>query len=265
MELKSLALKSDLIFTKQDGEILDRGNYLVVRTKSNPNFFWGNLIIFENSPTTDVLDDWVKIFDKEFTDPRIYHKTFAWDSEEIGEIKPFEEAGYKFEKSVVLTASKNQIVAPIKQNLHIRIVPIKESGWHEVISVQSVINPQYTSFYAKQALAYKKMVKEGLGVWFGAYLDDILVGSLGIFKEDKIGRYQIVSTHPNYQRQGICGTLVYKTAQYAFSHMGIEKLVMVADENYHAARIYESVGFRPVEKMYGVCWSDKLETEAVKI
>jgi hypothetical protein len=39
--------------------------------------------------------------------------------------------------------------------------------------------------------------------------------------------------------------------------MGIEKLVMVADENYHAARIYESVGFKPVEKIYGVCWSDK--------
>ena len=39
MELKLLALKTDLIFTKQDGEILDRGNYLVVKTTSNPNFF----------------------------------------------------------------------------------------------------------------------------------------------------------------------------------------------------------------------------------
>lgn len=265
MELKSLALKTDLIFVKQDGEILDRGKYLVVRTTSNPNFFWGNLIIFDNAPKTDALGDWVKIFDKELTDSRIYHKTFAWDSEEIGDIKPFEEAGYKFEKSVVLTATKNQIIAPIKQNLHIRIFPIKESGWREVISIQSEINPQYASFYAKQALTYQKMVKDGLGEWFGAYLGDVLVGSLGIFKENKIGRYQIVSTHPNYQRQGICGTLVYKTAQHAFSHMGIEKLVMVADENYHAARIYESVGFRPTEKMYGVCWSDKSVTEAIKI
>lgn len=264
MELKSLALKTDLIFTKQDGEILDRGNYLVVKTTSNPNFFLGNLIIFENPQKTDLLDDWVKIFDKELTDPRIYHKTFAWDSEEIGEIEPFEEAGYKFEKSVVLTATKNQIVAPAKQNLRIKIVPIKDFDWHEVISVQSAINPQDASFYAKQALAYQKMVKEGLGEWFGAYLDDILVGSLGIFKEYKIGRYQIVSTHPTYQRLGICSTLVFKTAQYAFSHMGIDKLVMVADENYHAARIYESVGFRPVEKMYGVCWSDKSVTEAGK-
>lgn len=254
MELKSLALKTDLIFTKQDGEILDRENYLVVKTTSNPNFFWGNLIIFKNAPTTNVMEDWVKTFDKELTDSRIYHKTFAWDSEEIGEIKSFEEAGYKLEKSVVLTATQDQIIPPAKQNLEMKVVVIKESDWNKVIEVQAAINPQYASFYAKQALTYQKMIKDGLGKWFGAYLGDVLVGSLGIFKEDKIGRYQIVSTHPNYQRQGICGTLVYKTAQHAFSHMGIEKLVMVADENYHAARIYESVGFRPVEKMYGVCW-----------
>jgi RimJ/RimL family protein N-acetyltransferase len=255
MELKSLALKTDLIFTKQDGEILDRGNYLVVKTNSNPNFFWGNLLIFENAPTSGVLDEWVRIFDKEFTDSRIYHKTFAWDSEEIGDIKPFEEAGYKFEKSLVLTTTKVQIIAPKRPNLKISVIPIKKYDWGEVVRVQSSTNPQYANFYAKQALAYQKMVEAGLGEWFGAYLDNLLVGSLGIFKEGTVGRYQIVSTDPAFQRQGICGTLVYKTAQYAFSKMGIEKLVMVADEDYHAARIYESVGFRPVEKMYGVCWS----------
>lgn len=255
MELRSLALKTDLIFTKQDGEVLDRGDYLVVRSLSNPNFFWGNLLIFKNAPSLNVYDRWIKLFEEEFTDSRIYHKTFAWDSEEIGEIKPFEMAGYKFEKSLVLTATENQIILPKKGNSQIEIVSLKESDWDEVISVQSAINPQYASFYAKQAIAYQKMVKGKLGEWFGAYLGNKLVGSLGIFKEDNIGRYQIVSTHPSFQRQGICGTLIYKTAQYAFSQMGIEKLVMVADEDYHAAKIYESVGFKPVEKMYGVCWS----------
>jgi hypothetical protein len=39
--------------------------------------------------------------------------------------------------------------------------------------------------------------------------------------------------------------------------MGVETLVMVADESYHAAKIYESVGFAPQEKMYGLCRSQK--------
>ncbi len=257
MKLTSLGLKTDLIFIKHEGVVLDRGDYLAVKTKSNPNFFWGNLLIFKNPPTSGVKEEWVELFNQEFTDPRIYHKTFAWDSEEIGEIKAFQEAGYKLEKSLVLTVDEGRLVPPKKMNEQIKIVPLKGSDWNEVIRVQSASNPEHANFYPKQAPAYQKMVKAGHGEWFGAYFDNLLVGSLGIFKEDKIGRYQLVSTHPSYQRQGICGTLVYKSAQYAFSKMGVEKLVMIADEDYHAARIYESVGFKQVEKMYGVCWFDK--------
>lgn len=43
------------------------------------------------------------------------------------------------------------------------------------------------------------------------------------------------------------GTLVYRSAQYAFREMKLKQLVMCADQEYHAARIYESVGFRPVQ------------------
>ena len=32
---------------------------------------------------------------------------------------------------------------------------------------------------------------------------------------------------------------------------------MVADENYHAAKIYESVGFTPSAKEYSAFWWDK--------
>lgn len=257
MELKSLVLKTDLIFTKQDGEILDRGDYLVVKTKSNPNFFWGNLLIFKNAPSPLVFERWVELFDKEFTEPSIYHKTFAWDSQEIGEIEPFKNAGYKLEKSVGLMTTESQLTSPKKENLQVEISPIKESEWDEVTNIQTATNPQHADFHIKQAIAYKKMVNNGVGKWFGAYLENKLVASLGIFKEETIGRYQVVSTHPDFQRQGICGTLVYKTAQYAFSKMGIDKLVMVADEDYHTVKIYESVGFKPVEKMYGVCWFDE--------
>lgn len=38
--------------------------------------------------------------------------------------------------------------------------------------------------------------------------------------------------------------------------MGVDTLVMIADEHYHAARIYESVGFKPVEKIRGLTWWD---------
>jgi hypothetical protein len=36
--------------------------------------------------------------------------------------------------------------------------------------------------------------------------------------------------------------------------MGLTDLVMVADAHYHAARIYESVGFNEAMKEYSACW-----------
>ncbi len=259
MNLKSLALKTDLIFTKHNGEILDRNHYLVVRTHSNPNFFWGNLLIFEKAPMKRDLSKWINLFDQEFPDPRIYHKTFAWDSEEVGEISEFQEAGFQFEKNIVLVATEDQITLPERLNKRIDMAIIQDKDWAKVVQLQAATNPNYASFYAKQALSYQEMIKKGLGIWFGAYLDGELAGSLGIFKEGSVGRFQVVSTHPDFQRQGVCSSLVYKAALFAFSQMGVQKLVMVADEDYHAAKIYESVGFRPTEKVYGVCWFDNLK------
>jgi hypothetical protein len=36
--------------------------------------------------------------------------------------------------------------------------------------------------------------------------------------------------------------------------MGVTDLVMVADESYHAAKIYESVGFAPSSREYSAVW-----------
>jgi hypothetical protein len=44
--------------------------------------------------------------------------------------------------------------------------------------------------------------------------------------------------------------------------MGVETLVMAADENYYAARIYEKVGFKPTERQAGLHWWDRAEARA---
>lgn len=98
------------------------------------------------------------------------------------------------------------------------------------------------------------MTRAGLGLWFGAFLENRLVADLGVFTAGRIGRFQQVGTHPDYRRRGICGALVYQASRYAFDQMKLETLVMVADENYHAAKIYESVGFQAKEHQVGVDW-----------
>jgi hypothetical protein len=46
MNLKSLGYRTDLIFASFDGEITDRGDYLAIRSPTNPDFYWGNFLLF---------------------------------------------------------------------------------------------------------------------------------------------------------------------------------------------------------------------------
>jgi ribosomal protein S18 acetylase RimI-like enzyme len=266
MELKSLGYKTDLFFTKLDGQVIDRGSYLVVKTLSNPNYFWGNLLIFDRAPGPEDFERWTALFNTEFLDPSIYHMTLAWDSEETGFIDQFLDAGFKLDKGIVLTAKQEDMGLPQKHLLDLEVSPaVEPEDWEETIRVQiecankSLSKAEWESFYRAQMSRYRQLVAMGKGQWFCARLNGRVVGGLGLFTENRIGRFQIVSTHPQYQRRGICGTLVYKAAESAFKHMDVDTLVMVADEEYHAAKVYESVGFKPTEKLLGLCRVAKIE------
>ena len=65
MEVRSLAYRTDLIFPTFDGEIFDRGNYLVIRTPSNPTFYWGNFLLFDQPPSKGDYSRWQEKFVEE--------------------------------------------------------------------------------------------------------------------------------------------------------------------------------------------------------
>ena len=265
MEVHSLGYRTDLIFPKFDGEIIDRGAYLVILTPSNPTFYWGNFLLFPNPPGKDDFGNWKRIFAEEI-DSRlnVEHMAFGWDSVEgqLGEVKPFLDEGFNLNQSVVLDT--HQVKIPPKYNREVMIRPITEDWeWEQAIQNQIACRPPefslqgYQVFKRGQMERYRQMTRAGLGVWVGAFLEKQLVADLGVFVTDKIGRFQQVETHPEYRRRGICGTLVYRASCYALEHMGVNTLVMVADENYHAAKIYESIGFKPKEHQVSLDWWDR--------
>jgi ribosomal protein S18 acetylase RimI-like enzyme len=264
-QLQSLGFKTEMIFHRFDGIVLDRGEYLVVKTPSMPGFFFGNLLIFFQAPKLGSLEKWKRIFRKEFQDnPEVKHFTFLWDSpdEGIGDVTELGMEGFKVDFSVVLAAQSVQV--PSKTNPHVRIRPIiSDADWKAVIENQITTKAseydeaKYRIFKERQMARYRQMAEQGLGHWFGAFLGEKLVGDLGSYRDDTLGRFQSVVTRPDFQRQGVCSTLVYESARFAFTEMGLTELVMVADENYHAAKIYESVGFKPVGKEYSALWWDR--------
>jgi RimJ/RimL family protein N-acetyltransferase len=259
MQIESLGYLSETIFTDFDGRVDDRGSYLAIHTLSNPNFFWGNLLLFKNAPKAGDFKIWQDLFKKEFTHPDIYHQTFAWEEERKGDCTEFLQAGFELEAKIVLATSQPE--QPVRWADNLEICPItSETDWEAMIQLQlasaspHLPKEEWEKFYRKQKIRYQNLHRAGKGSWFGGYYKGELVTGLGIFHNGKIGRYQTVATHPSYLRRGYAGTLVFLAAQFALREWELEQLVICADPDYFARKIYESVGFRPVKTEYGLCW-----------
>ena len=258
MILRSLGLRSDLALI--DGEVLDRDSYLVVRSPREPGYYWGNLLVFPQAPGPGDLARWEHLFAQEFAnDPEVAHRTFAWD---LGDAPwdpgPFLEAGYHHEQTVVLTAS--EVCLPPHPNTEIEVRTLQtQADWDEVAELHVATRDleheeeAYRQFATRRLAALRARVDAGQGEWYGAFRDGRQLASLGIVRSGTMARFQIVVTHPEARRQGLCGTLVHQVAQAALDRPDVESLVMLADSEYHAARIYESVGFSPSEKLDGLC------------
>ncbi|MDO9182732.1 MAG: GNAT family N-acetyltransferase [Bacteriovorax sp.] len=264
MEINSLAFQTDLYFHRFTGIVLEYDNFLVVKNPRNPTFFWGNLLYFKDPPDQLALNNWTDLFKKEFQDMDVQHMTFAWDAldGEEGSAIHFVENGFNLEKSLVMMADDIYRPAKINEKFNIRVIE-SEQDWNQVIDNHVACRAphfnkySYRKFSSKRIADYRSMVNSTCGVWMGAFLDDKLVGDLGLFYENGVGRFQVVGTHPDFRRMGVCSTLLYKSCLYGQKYFNISKFIIVADPDYHAANIYQSIGFSTREIQIGLCKFNK--------
>jgi GNAT superfamily N-acetyltransferase len=106
----------------------------------------------------------------------------------------------------------------------------------------------YRVFKAAEMTRYRAMARAGLGAWFGAFQDGVLVADLGIYQAGNLARFQTVETHPDFRQRGYAGTLVYQAARHTLGSGTVDTLVLVADADSAAERLYRSVGFLPTEQ-----------------
>jgi N-acetylglutamate synthase-like GNAT family acetyltransferase len=184
---------------------------------------------------------------------------FGWDisESEQSDTHEFEQAGFTMNSSVVLTTAF--VLKPKHLNLNIQVRALEQDWeWQSALENQVLAGAQRTEdwefkeFKKKQMECYRRMSEQGLGNWYGAFIRNRLVGDMGLYFSDQIGRFQSVVTHPLFRRQGVCSTLVYRVSIEALRNNKAKQLVIVADESYHAGRIYESLGFIQSEYQRGM-------------
>jgi GNAT superfamily N-acetyltransferase len=272
MKIRSLGYRTDLIFPAFDGEIIDRGDHVVVRTPSNPTFYWGNFLLFSRPPQEGDLQRWRDLFAREIgTPPEVEHQAFGWDSPEgeNGFLEPFIRAGFEANRDVVLVTVAPHAPPRPSPSVSIRAL-YSDADWQRAVDLQVICREPvhaeagYRVFTERSMERYRKMSAAGLGSWYGAFIADRLVADLGIFHDGELGRYQSVVTHPDFRRQGIAGTMICEAGRRAITQYGLRTLVMIAEQDSGPARLYQSLGFAPKEKSVGLLWFPRAGQPALR-
>jgi GNAT superfamily N-acetyltransferase len=269
--VRSLGFRTDLmLLALQGSHITQSGEYTIVRTTANPSFWWGNFLLYERPPRPGEPARWLADFAREFPDSG--HVAIGFDTgvvdtggvdadrgkrDELAETTDeWETLGVSIERAAVMTASHT--IPPPRPNSDADYRPfVSDRDWEagtELAWAQVADADRETStreFTKRRMAGLRRLHDEGHGVWFGAFLDGELASSLGVFTDGTgLARYQNVDTHPDFRNRGLAGTLVHCAGDYARTRMGVERLVIVADPDYVAYRIYERVGFRTVESQF---------------
>lgn len=267
-------LRSELIFLPGAGHVASNcyrvDDCVVIRTPDNPTYWWGNTLYFDGAPGVGDFERWTRLFEDHIRTPQpaSRHTTFGWSGGAAGggsgpaAVQPFLDAGYQWFDTVVLGAqAATPIVAP-HPNRSARIDFITGSGWralHELLIETREKDKhglaEYAEFAGRRVATWRVLAERGQGAWFGAWLDvdeaASLVAALGVFVEAqpgidgrRIGRFQHVVTVPAARRQGLAGTLVEHASRYAFEVLAADTVLILADPDDIACRVYESTGFR---------------------
>ena len=264
---RSLVWATSIDVLGADRIVERRSDHLVIRSPGNPDYYWGNFLLFEDAPRRGDLALWESAFADAFGDePRVRHRTFAWDRLDgrLGAARTELEAnGYAIDETVGLVAKPTDLRSHSRENRDVTIAALDPFGdetlWDAVVELNvETREPEhdedgYRTFSRARQRELRELFRAGLGTWYVA-LDPAngqVVATCGIVVTAGRGRYQSVVTASAHRRRGICSRLVVDAARLSSAAFGTEHFVIAAEVGYHALGLYESLGFRPRERVAG--------------
>ena len=254
MDIKSLSYSTLLYQLFFSSNVIDKGDYLVIRTPELPFYHWGNFLLFPNAPDPNSLQEWTACFQSEFDKSGCAHLAFVWDSPsgEFGESAAFEEEGYYFQFDEILTAGEAVKPAFFNEQVEVRILE-SNMDWESRIELNEACSGVCNALeFQKLGEHYRGDTLNGKSIFFGAFMDGRLVGELGVFRGGpKTAIVGLVKTDPDFRRQGICASLLYQSIAIGKDLLDFNEFVMVAEKIGGSASVYKSVGFQVVE--HGAC------------
>lgn len=254
MNVSSLGYRTDLMLLQLGGSTVTPGDgHLVVRTPANPEYWWGNYLLFATPVPAGGVEARLAEFAAAF--PSARHVAWGIDGTDGTAYEPavaaeIRASGFELGRDTVMTATAVRRPAEAAVDAEFRRLS-GDTDWDQLLDLRAAVNltgRATRTFLAGQVQTARHLTEAGHSAWFGAFRDGRLVAALGIASDGGgLARYQNVETHPDWRRRGLAGRLVYDAGTFALSEFGARTLVMVADPGYTAIRLYRALGFSDTE------------------
>jgi GNAT superfamily N-acetyltransferase len=244
--IASLGFRTDVMLRALMGaEVHEDGDVTVVRTPAIPDFWWGNFVLVAAGVP---LDRALAAFARAFPDAA--HVAIGVDGTDGAPGVDDDARRHRLllERSTVLSAAAvRPPPRPDATATYRRLAT--DDDFAQAVALQQASEPDTDAgFTARRLAAYRRLQEAGRGAWFGAFVDGRMRSGLGVFTDGRgVARYQTVDTHPDFRGRGLAGTLVHRAGAEALTWPGVDRLVIAADPEYHAIRVYRSVGLAGTE------------------
>ncbi len=237
---------TDLAILEMTGSSIDdRGDHVVVRTRGNPDYHWGNCLLVTDPASVDDAHRWLARFAEEFPDARWFA---AGLTKLPTDIDAWRRQHIELEQLDVLTAATLPHAAALAHGYSVR--HLRDTDWELLAERQiaeNINNGEYDldaheRFVRQTIMMRQRLCAEGSAAWFGAFADQDMAADLGIVRCGSVARYQAVETQPMHRRRGLASHLLGVAAAWS-TDRGCDTWVIVTESTNDAGRVYRRAGF----------------------
>lgn len=236
----SLGWQTDLAVLGRGRSLIEeRPDHIVVRTRENPTYHWGNFVLVTDPAAVHDASRWLAVFEQEF--PAAAHRAIGLVAE-----PPSDDAwtgvGLEIERSDVLVTRRPLAPTPPPAGYDVRPLA-SPTDWVASTALRTAAYPEHGDFERLSTETRAAMAERGEVTWFGAFDGPTLAAELGIVVTgDEVARYQSVLTHAEHRRRGLT-THLLGVADAHIRAAGATTTVIIADQGSDAGRLYRAAGF----------------------
>ncbi len=257
--MRSLGLATDLLALEGISVVERHPDRLVVRTPGQPDFWSGNMLVLLGAPGDPEAE--VARFHADFPEAR--HLSIAWDVPGLDPEPlraPWAALGAEVEVDVVLARDGPPPPVPVPTGYSLReLDPRSDRDWAESVGVALAVGigegheaASHLPYLRRRTEGRRRQAASGRLRWWGAFRGNELAAQMGLAEGvvdgRPLARFQHVDTHPDHRRRGLCAALLAHVGRAARS----PTLVILAEPEGDAGRIYRRAGFAPVERVVSI-------------